>query len=341
MNAVATTTDRPKNPIVAFKESLDVRMPQFAAALPAHIPPERFARVVLTAVQNNADLLNCDRQSLWNAAMRAAQDGLLPDGREGAIVKFSNQAQWMPMVFGILKKVRNSGELKSITARLVYAGDEFRYWVDETGEHIRFEPADAPDKNTFRRAFAVAITKDGGSYIEVMDAAEIEKVRNVSRAKNNGPWKDWWEEMVKKTVIRRLSKRLPMSNDLDDLIRRDDDLYAFGEQKEQENALHRPAQVSALQAFARAADAQVEDVHEEQTEQAPAIDDATGRTVAEPAGQPNPKTAPKAQPETIAEDAAAALKAIADEKLEESTAAYEEWFDGLTPAQQAVLRRQG
>lgn len=60
-----------------------------------------------------------------------------------------------------------------------------------------------------------------------MSLGEIEKVRKVSRAATNGPWVEWWEEMARKTVLRRLSKRLPMSTDVDDLIRRDDDLYDF------------------------------------------------------------------------------------------------------------------
>ncbi|TGQ26791.1 recombinase RecT, partial [Mesorhizobium sp. M4B.F.Ca.ET.214.01.1.1] len=59
---------------------------QFKAALPAHIPVERFARVVMTAIQNKPELLSAPRKDLFNAAMKAAQDGLLPDGREGALV---------------------------------------------------------------------------------------------------------------------------------------------------------------------------------------------------------------------------------------------------------------
>jgi recombination protein RecT len=43
--------------------------------------------------------------------VRLAQDGLLPDGREAAIVKFGNKAQAMPMIAGILKKIRQSGDV--------------------------------------------------------------------------------------------------------------------------------------------------------------------------------------------------------------------------------------
>jgi len=58
-----------------------------------------------------------------------------------------------------------------------------------------------------------------------MTTVEVEKVRQSSRAKNATPWTQWWDQMAKKTAIRRLSKRLPMSTDLDDLIRRDDELH--------------------------------------------------------------------------------------------------------------------
>jgi len=60
-----------------------------------------------------------------------------------------------------------------------------------------------------------------------MNVAEIEKVRNISRAKNSSPWQEHWGEMAKKTVIRRLAKRLPMSTDLEEVIRRDDEMFDF------------------------------------------------------------------------------------------------------------------
>lgn len=228
-----TETQPRANPLVAFKQQLDVRADQFKAALPAHMPPERFARVVLTAVQNNPDLLNADRPSLWNSCMRAAQDGLLPDGRDGAIVIYNTKdggawikkAQWMPMVWGIVKKVRNSGQLAMITARVVRQGDQYRYWFDEEGEHILYEPCDTP--GDVRLVFAAARTADGELLVEPLTLADIDKIRNASKAKDKGPWVDWWEEMAKKSAIRRLAKRLPMSSDLDDLVRRDDELYDF------------------------------------------------------------------------------------------------------------------
>lgn len=217
---------KPTSPLAAARSDVERMEGQFKLALPAHIPVERFARVVMTAVGSNPDLLRADRASLLEAALKAAQDGLLPDGRDGALVMYGQKVQWMPMIAGILKKVRNSGELLSISAYVAHEKDRFFYRLgdDETIEHEPFLDGD-PGKP--RIVYAVAKTKDGGTYREVMTVAEIEKVRAVSKAKNAGPWTQWWGEMARKTVLRRLAKRLPMSTDLDDVMRRDDALYDF------------------------------------------------------------------------------------------------------------------
>jgi recombination protein RecT len=214
-----------RDQVDVFKSQVMNRESEFRMALPTHIPVERFMRVVNTAVTGNPDLLTADRVTLFQSAMKAAQDGLLPDGRDGALVIFGGKVQWMPMIGGILKKVRNSGELLSISAYVAYSNDEFEYSLGDE-EKITHRPA-LDDRGKPRLVYAIAKTKDGGIYREVMTVAEVEKVRAVSRAKNAGPWKDWWDEMARKTVLRRLSKRLPMSSDLDDLVRRDDELYEF------------------------------------------------------------------------------------------------------------------
>lgn len=217
---------QPKAPseIMVVRNQIDDMATQFQAALPAHIPVERFARVVMTAIQNNGDLLACSRRSLFNAAMKAAQDGLLPDGREGAMVPYKGEVTWMPMVGGIRKKARNSGEIATWDVHAVFANDAFEY---ELGDNpfIRHKPALA-NRGELIAVYSVATLKTGEKSRDVMSVEDVEKIRSKSRAPN-GPWKDpiFYPEMAKKTVARRHSKVLPMSSDLDDLIRRDDDLY--------------------------------------------------------------------------------------------------------------------
>lgn len=204
--------------------AIEKMAPQFAAALPKHIPAERFVRTTLTAVQNNPDLLNADRRTLYSACMRAAEQGLLPNGREGAIVSFGNKAQFMPMIGGILKLARNSGEIASIDAQVKYKNDKFTYrpGIDQVPQ---FEPDWFGDRGEIEGVYAVAITKDGAAYVEIMSKRQIEQVRSVSRSGNAGPWKTWYDEMARKTVLRRLAKRLPLSTDLDEVLREDDELF--------------------------------------------------------------------------------------------------------------------
>ena len=220
-------------PLDVLKVEITRMSPQFQMALPKHISTEKFTRVLITAISTNELLVTATRQSLFAACMRSAQEGLLPDGRESAIVTYKTKdgnvtAQFMPMVAGILKKVRNSGELSSITAQIVHANDKFRYWVDSDGEHIEHEPNFFSDRGPRIGVYSFAKTKDGGIYMEVLTSKQIEAIRSSSKSAQYGPWSGPFEdEMIKKSAIKRLSKRLPMSTDLDSLMKADDDLYEF------------------------------------------------------------------------------------------------------------------
>lgn len=217
-------------PIEAMRGTLVKMTPEFHAALPPQIPVEKFIRTTLTAVQMNPELLGADRRSLLGACMKAAQDGLLLDGREAAPVIFRTKdgpkVQYMPMVGGILKKIRNSGELASISAHVAYDKDQFEYELGDN-ENITHKPFLGEDRGRPIAVYAVANTKDGAIYREVMSVADVEKVRAASRAKDSGPWVQWWDEMAKKTVIRRMAKRLPSSADVDQVLMSDNEVSGF------------------------------------------------------------------------------------------------------------------
>ncbi len=226
-------------PMEAIRHQLIALAPQFKAALPSNVTVERFVQVTMTAVAQNPKMAAglgesaYTRRTFYSAAAKCAQDGLIPDGREAAFVTFNNkaegalQAQYFPMIAGILKKIRNSGELIDITAHVVYEHDEFDYQLGDK-EDIHHRPLWRGDRGKPVAAYAIAHTKNEGTYREVMTEAQIQAVRNVSRAKDDGPWTgDFADEMRRKTVLRRLSKRLPMSSDLAGVVHADDDLFDF------------------------------------------------------------------------------------------------------------------
>lgn len=220
-----------------FQQTVEQRRADFQNALPAHIPAARFERVVMTAIQNNLQLLDAPRRELFNACVKAAQDGLLPDGREGALVcrpgRNGVSVTWQPMIAGIRKKVRNSGEIATLDVQAVFENDAFEFELGDD-PYIKHRPA-LTKRGNLIAVYSIATLKSGEKSRDVMSADDVNAIRDRSdawRAYKAGkikstPWATDYAEMAKKTIARRHAKVLPMSTDLDDLLRRDDELYDF------------------------------------------------------------------------------------------------------------------
>jgi recombination protein RecT len=201
---------------------------EFETALPQAIPAERFIRTIVTAVQMQPELLEADRRTLISSCMKAAQDGLLLDGREAGLSVYNDRQRggktvaYLPMVGGILKKIRQSGEISSIRAHVVYQGDEFDFELGDN-ERIHHKPNLTQQAKPLA-VYAIAKFRDGDIQREVMSVAQVEKIRAKATGIGKACWASEWGEMAKKTVIRRLAKRLPSSNDLDQVLQSDNAL---------------------------------------------------------------------------------------------------------------------
>ena len=232
--------------IDVFEKQLATHQKQLTSVLPAHVPARKFMRTAVSAAQSNPDILAADQRSVLNACQKAAQDGLIVDNREAALVLFNKKvgndwikvAQYMPMVTGVLKKLRNSGQLASITAETVHKNDKFQYdpGKDDVPSHIVDWFSDRGD---MVGVYAVAKLSNGECVVEIMNHTQIEKVRKVSKSgahKDTGEpigiWKQWPEEMAKKTVLRRIAKYLPSSADLDQMFQHDNENYELDEPKD-------------------------------------------------------------------------------------------------------------
>lgn len=238
--------EKAASPFVAFSHDLAKNKEKLRVMLPENIEPEKFMRIVLMAVQKNPFLLSLNRDSLFTSCLSAAQDGLLLDGKEAALVPFKGTVTYIPMVSGILKKVRNSGELATIMAEIVYDKDKFRYWTDSDGQHIEHEPNVFGERGKISGVYAIARTKHGDVYIEVMTETQVQAVKSCSKAKD-GPWQGpFADEMRRKTAIRRLAKRLPMDTVSERVIQRSDDLYDFEDQPPSQRGL--AAEINATNA---------------------------------------------------------------------------------------------
>ncbi|WP_114146687.1 recombination protein RecT, partial [Escherichia coli] len=177
---------------------------------------ERMIRIATTEIRKVPALGNCDTMSFVSAIVQCSQLGLEPGSALGHayLLPFGNKneksgkknVQLIIGYRGMIDLARRSGQIASLSARVVREGDEFRFefGLDEKLIHRPGENEDAP----VTHVYAVARLKDGGTQFEVMTRKQIELVRSLSKAGNNGPWVTHWEEMAKKTAIRRLFKYL-------------------------------------------------------------------------------------------------------------------------------------
>lgn len=193
---------------------------QMALALPKSMTADRLTRIVMTECRKAPALLKCAPESFYGAVLQCAALGLEPGSALGHcyLLPFGNgkdksgrpNAQLIIGYRGMIDLARRSGQIISLQAWTVHAQDTFNYQLGLEPD-IQHVPASTADRGPVTHVYAVAKLKGGGIQFEVMSRAEIEKVRSTSKAGNSGPWASHWDEMAKKTVIRRLFKYLPVS----------------------------------------------------------------------------------------------------------------------------------
>lgn len=204
---------------------LEQRKDDIAKMLPSTLNPERLLKVATLAVTTTPALLDCDVSTLIGAIGQCAQMGLepntvlghaylvpfnakrkLPNGRE----EWYKSVQVIVGYKGLIDLARRSGQIISIAAHEVCKNDHFDlvYGLEERLEH---KPS-MGDRGEIIGFYAVAKLVGGGYAFEFMSRHEVDKIMKGSQSKGNyGPWKDNYPEMGRKTVIRRLSKYLPLS----------------------------------------------------------------------------------------------------------------------------------
>ena len=212
------------SPLVAMQGTLEKMADKFTEALPRQMDVNKFISVAKLTLNKNPKLLQADKTSLMQTFMKAAQDGLYLDGKEAAAVQYGQSIQYIPMVEGIIKVLHNSGLIKTISAEVVYENDLFDYELG-TAPKITHKPLITGDRGKPICVYAVAVTTNEGEYYEVMNMADIEKCRQVSKASSlpHSPWVKWFDQMAKKTVIHRIAKRLPKNDAISSVVRIDED----------------------------------------------------------------------------------------------------------------------
>lgn len=189
-------------------------------ALPSVLTPERFTRMVLSALSTTPKLGACTPQSFLGAMMSAAQLGLEPNTPLGQayLIPYKNkgvdEVQFQVGYKGLIDLAYRSGEIEVIQSHVVYENDTFEceYGLEPKLVH---KPADG-DKGKAVKVYAMFKTKNGGFGFEVMTMNDVKlHAETYSKAYKSGysPWTSNFEEMAKKTVLKKVLKYAPLKSD--------------------------------------------------------------------------------------------------------------------------------
>lgn len=213
--AVSTKT-QPKT-IQMYVKSMEGEIKK---ALPSVMTPERFTRMVLSALSSNPALASCSPKSFLGAMMAAAQLGLEPNTPLGQayILPYRNhgelEAQFQIGYKGLIDLAYRSGDIDVIQAHVVYENDEFsyEYGLSPTLRHVPV----TKDRGEPVAVYAVFKTKSGGFGFDVMsidDCRSYAAKYSKSYSSAVSPWKTNFEEMAKKTVLKKVLKYAPLKSD--------------------------------------------------------------------------------------------------------------------------------
>jgi recombination protein RecT len=217
----------------------------FQMVLPEHLKPATFVRLaqgVLRRDQNLARVAQQNPASLMAALLECARLGHEPGTEAFYLVPFGREIQGIEGYRGVIERIFRAGAVSSVKAELVYEGDHYRF-NPTTMQVPEFEPDDfAEDRGSLIGAFAYAEMKDGSvSRVVRINRTYIKKVRAQSKGSNasSSPWNQWYDQMVLKTVLRRLEPFVPTSTEY-----RREELRAVQQvaAEQQAPAAQRPAQ---------------------------------------------------------------------------------------------------
>lgn len=193
-----------------FEDLLSDKLVMVAQALPKDLNKERFVQNCMSVLEDKPELKQANKLQLMLGFLKGAYLGLDFMNKECYLIPYGNSVQFQTDYKGEKKFVKNYSirPIKDIYAKVVREGDFFEERILDGQPTVDFKPL--PFNNgKIIGAFAVVLYADGGMEYETMSTEDINSVRNnYSKASQSKAWKYSFDEMAKKTVLRRLCKHI-------------------------------------------------------------------------------------------------------------------------------------
>lgn len=207
------------NPIRALSAFLETRLANLAAILPKHMDATRLTRIAVTVFANNRRLQECDQLSIYASLLQSAALGL-EIGTHAHLVPYrvkggGYRCQLIPDYRGLLELIRRTGQVTAVRTEVVYADDVFELELGTRVRCVHIPNLNPPDVREVIAVYGVADFTAGGQHFEWMSRRQVEGIRRRSKASGeDSPWQTDYDQMARKTLIRRMSKYLPSSVEL-------------------------------------------------------------------------------------------------------------------------------
>lgn len=166
----------------------------------------------------NLVLNSCSKESIANALLEMCIKGLSVTKKQGYFIAFGSKLTFLESYHGKVAMVKRMIDVKSVSAQVIYEGDEFEYGVNpQTGMkviHKHEQKLENIDNTKIKGAYAVIVENDGLTHLEIMSFAQIQKAWGQGQTKGNSDAHiNFAEEMSKKSVISRLCKNIINTSD--------------------------------------------------------------------------------------------------------------------------------
>jgi len=193
--------------------------------LPADYSVENAMRGAWLTLQEMRDKANlpvlqtCSRESIANALLDMATQGLSVAKKQGAFIQYGNRILFQREYFGNIALAKRYGGMKDVRGNVIYKDDVFKYAVNaDTGRRYLIEHKQEITNIDFAKiigAYALVVMDDGSTFLEVMTWGQIQQSWKQGSTKGESPaHKNFPDQLAVKTVINRALKiMISSSND--------------------------------------------------------------------------------------------------------------------------------
>lgn len=232
MGVITQAVEQKKQVLDPVRNMIEKQTTAIIKSLPKDINIEKFQRDVLTALSTTPKLSQCDPMSVLTAFVASAQLGLTPNNAqlgEAWVIPYGNKAQFQLGYQGALTIAYRHPKISICFAKEVHENDEFD--IDLGTGYIYHKPNLRGKSGNTIGYYAVLKLSDGTQHVEYMSKEDMELFRQ-KYVKASDAWKNSYDGMAKKTVIKKVLKYAPRSIELQRALAQDGAIRTASDVKE-------------------------------------------------------------------------------------------------------------